>query len=168
MKHCQKVLDDISSYTCRWSALSREEVLSFEVKTRAAKTTVVNCDDFSLRDILYHSPVTPTIVKGLPTAMPYIVDCPTRWSLWYWYLDFCVDHLFRYPDDLRNIVQQCATFPQANWSKKWQFLQFSRKTDHMSHPGKLQKVSVFAPVGLWKRCYLNFPKTYVLDSNGFH
>ena len=22
-----------------------------------------------------------------------IVDCPTRWSLWYWYLDFYVDHL---------------------------------------------------------------------------
>ena len=22
-----------------------------------------------------------------------IVDCPTRWSLWYWYWDFYVDHL---------------------------------------------------------------------------
>ena len=38
-----------------------------------------------------------------------LVDCPTSWSLWYGYLDFYVDHLFRYPDDLRNIVQQCAT-----------------------------------------------------------
>ena len=27
-----------------------------------------------------------------------IVDCPTRWSLWYWYLDFYVDHLVRYPN----------------------------------------------------------------------
>ena len=23
-----------------------------------------------------------------------LVDCPTRWSLWYWYLDFYVDHLY--------------------------------------------------------------------------
>ena len=23
-----------------------------------------------------------------------VVDCPTRWSLWYWYLDFYVDHLY--------------------------------------------------------------------------
>ena len=43
------------------------------------------------------------------TTPSTLVDCPTRWSLWYGYLDFYVDHLFRYPDDLRNIVQQCAT-----------------------------------------------------------
>ena len=42
-----------------------------------------------------------------------VVDCPTRWSLWYGYLDFYVDHLFRYPDDLRNIVQQCANLGGA-------------------------------------------------------
>ena len=42
-----------------------------------------------------------------------LVDCPTRWSLWYGYLDFYVDHLFRYPDDLRNIVQQCANLGGA-------------------------------------------------------
>ena len=34
-----------------------------------------------------------------------LVDCPTRWSLGSWYLDFFVDHL--YFDDLRNVVQQC-------------------------------------------------------------
>ena len=27
------------------------------------------------------------------------VDCPTRWSLWYWYLDFYVDHIFPNPND---------------------------------------------------------------------
>ena len=73
----------------------------------------------------------------------------------------------KYPIFLKSMTK-ILPFPQANWSKKWQFLQFSIMTDHMSHYGKLQKVSFFAPVGLWKRCYLNFPKTYVLDSNGFH
>ena len=23
-----------------------------------------------------------------------VVDCPARWSLWYWYMDFYVDHLY--------------------------------------------------------------------------
>ena len=27
-------------------------------------------------------------------AGSHIVDCPTRWSLWYWYFDFYVDHLY--------------------------------------------------------------------------
>ena len=26
-------------------------------------------------------------------APPHHVDCPTRWSIWYWYLNFYVDHL---------------------------------------------------------------------------
>ena len=29
-------------------------------------------------------------------------------------MDFYVDHLFRYPDDLRNIVQQCAKLKGAS------------------------------------------------------
>ena len=42
-----------------------------------------------------------------------LVDCPTRWSLWYWYLDLYVDHLFRYPNDRE--VQQCAmVLPATN------------------------------------------------------
>ena len=42
-----------------------------------------------------------------------LVDCPTRWSLWYWYLDFCVDHQFntQWP---RNIAQQCASCRSAH------------------------------------------------------
>ena len=73
----------------------------------------------------------------------------------------------KYPIFLKSMTK-IAPFPQANWSKKLQFLQFSRKTDHMSHPGKLQKLSFFAPVGLWKRCYLNFPKTCFLTNWNFH
>ena len=26
-------------------------------------------------------------------APPHHVDCPTRWSIWYWYLNFYVDHI---------------------------------------------------------------------------
>ena len=37
-----------------------------------------------------------------------LVDCPTRWSLWYWYLDFYV--YISLPKWPRNIVQQCATW----------------------------------------------------------
>ena len=32
-------------------------------------------------------------------ATENLVDCPTRWSLLYWYLVFFFDHLFRYPND---------------------------------------------------------------------
>ena len=39
-----------------------------------------------------------------------LVSCPTRWSLWYWYLDIYVDHPYISKSKWqRNIVQQCAT-----------------------------------------------------------
>ena len=41
---------------------------------------------------------------------------PVWWSLWYWYLDFYVDLLFRWP---RNIVQQCATCVVAGCCPQW-------------------------------------------------
>ena len=50
-----------------------------------------------------------SLKKGIIMRSTHLVDCPSRWSLWYWYLYFCRSSIFRYPDDMRNIVQQCAS-----------------------------------------------------------
>ena len=65
-----------------------------------------------------------------------LVDCPTSWSLWYGYLDFYVDHLFRYPDDLRNIVQQCARVIPTF------IFQFPKAIDHTYYV----KMGIFLPI----------------------
>ena len=39
------------------------------------------------------SSLLASLLTKLRHSLPLVVDCPTRWSLWYWYLDFCVDHL---------------------------------------------------------------------------
>ena len=52
---------------------------------------------------------TKKVVWGLGLkrkSEAHVVDCPTRWSLWYWYWD--VDHLYFNTQWPRNIAQQCA------------------------------------------------------------
>ena len=34
------------------------------------------------------------MASGNLTRGSWLPKCPTRWSLWYWYLDFYVDHLY--------------------------------------------------------------------------
>ena len=44
-----------------------------------------------------------------------LADCPTRWSLWYWYLDFYVDHLHISTTQLASCppCQPCPQLPGA-------------------------------------------------------
>ena len=48
-------------------------------------------------DRIEFQPQSPSSLSFQDTALHLssdLVDCPTRWSLWYWYLDFYVDHLY--------------------------------------------------------------------------
>ena len=43
-----------------------------------------------------------------PSPGLYVVDCRTRWSLWYSYLDFYIDHLF-FDTQMTEKYSICAT-----------------------------------------------------------
>ena len=46
-----------------------------------------------------------------------VVSCPTRWFLWYWSLDFYVDHLVGGCDPLNRRLD----YSGQSWAPKWPF-----------------------------------------------
>ena len=92
-----------------------------EVELGSRENALIGCNHWlSMVDLVVRCQAVPICNTwigfvgwfGVP-VLDILVDCPTRWSLWYWYLDFYVDHLFRYPNDRE--VQQCAmVLPATN------------------------------------------------------
>ena len=88
---------DAEDYT-RWST-RMEQIMAIH---ETANTT------------LHQNPLSQT--HSNPLLHSPLVSRPTRWSLWYWYLDVYVDHLYIYISIYiskskwqRNVVQRCAS-----------------------------------------------------------
>ena len=90
---------------CDWSCHSASQLRKDVENCKKLQTDeTLCCESFQNPHMLnrnhftfnHNSTLFKSVVLAKTQSWIPIVDCPTRWSLWYWYLDFYVYHLYLY------------------------------------------------------------------------
>ena len=81
------------------------------------------------------------------STMSMLVDCPTRWSLWYWYMDFYVDHLYFDNQMTMNVLLEKLSIDEGG-SAGCKVGENQRKGNNLWQRLILQRVKTFPHWGL--------------------